>query len=265
MSPGGARADGDRGEKGESRVTDKEWLLIEGRHPVEEALASGRAVREVLLQEGIGEGAFQRLTRLASQRGVKVRTLSRPEFRKLTRSSAPQGVAAWVESVRYIDLEELIARAAPPGLILICDRIVDPHNLGALIRSAQAAGASGVVVPKDRSAPVNETVVKSSAGAALRLPIVRVTNLARSIERLKEAGYWVVGASMDGDRTLWEVDFLAPTAIVIGGEGKGLSRLVAESCDILARIPMPGSMESLNASVAGALFLFEAVRQRSTS
>lgn len=241
------------------------WMLVEGRHPVEEALKSGRAVREVLLQEGIKEGTFHHFARLASQRGARVRSVPKFEFRKLTSSAAPQGIAAWVEGVRYFTLDELIARAAHPGLMLICDRIVDPHNLGALIRSAEASGASGIIVPKDRSSPINQTVLKASAGAAWKLPIAQVTNLVRCIKRLKEAGYWVVGASMDGDRTFWEVDFTSPTAIVIGGEEKGIGRLVSETCDFLARIPMPGSIESLNASVAGALFLFEALRQRSTS
>ncbi len=240
------------------------WLLVEGRHPVEEALESGREVREVLLQDGIKEGTLQHFERIAKKRGVAVRRVPRAEFKKLASGAAPQGIAAWVESVRYVSLEDLIKRAASPGLILICDRIVDPHNLGALIRSAEASGASGVVIPKDRSAGINSTVLKASAGAAWKLPIAQVTNLTRSIGQLKEAGYWVVGASMDGDRSLWDVDFKSPTAIVIGGEEKGISRLVLESCDLLARIPMRGSIESLNASVAGALFMFEALRQRST-
>lgn len=242
-----------------------EWLLVEGRHPVEEALESGRSVREVLVQEGIKDGTIRHFQRLASKRGTTVRTVDKAAFRNLVRGAAPQGVAAWVESVRYTPLDQLLKNARHPGLLLICDGIVDPHNLGALIRSAEAAGASGVVIPKNRSAGINQTVMKASAGAAWKLPIAQVTNLTRCIGQLKEAGYWVVGTSMDGDRALWDVDFRTPTAVVIGGEGQGMSRLVTESCDILARIPMPGTIASLNASVAGALFLFEALRQRSTS
>jgi len=245
-------------------VTERnEWLLVEGRRPVEEALGGGRRVREVLVQEGIQEGALRHFARLAERVGAPLRRLSKAEFRALTRSAVPQGVAAWVEAVRYTPIEQLLEQARRPGLLLMCDGVVDPHNLGALIRSAEAAGASGVVIPKNRSAGINQTVVKASAGAALKLPIAQVTNLTRTIEQLKKAGYWVVGASAAADRSLWNVDFTQPTAIVVGSEGRGISRLVSEACDILAKIPMPGTIESLNASVAGALFLFEAVRQRS--
>lgn len=242
-----------------------QWVLIEGRHPVIEMLRAGREVREILVAEGVRAHTIQDVERLAQERGVPVRRIAKEEFRRLVRTPAPQGVAAHARPIEYASLEELLARdQGKPGLLLVCDGIVDPHNLGALIRTADASGCTGVIIPKHRAVGLTPTVLKASAGAAAHVPVAQVTNVNRALELMKDAGYWVGGAAMDGERTLWQVDFRVPTAIVIGGEGQGLSRLVAERCDFLISIPMVGRVSSLNASVAGALLMYEALRQRST-
>ena len=244
-------------------VREPEWVLIEGRHPVAEALRAGRVIREVLVDEGVRPEGIEVIERLAEEREVPVRRVPRDTFRRLVTTAAPQGVAAYARPLAYATLDDLLARASgAPGLILVCDGIEDPHNLGALIRTAEASGCSGVVIPKHRAVGLTETVLKASAGAAEYVPVARVTNLTRALEELKEAGYWVAGAAMTGGRPMWDVDFRGPTALVIGGEGTGLSRLVAETCDYLVSIPMVGRVGSLNASVAGALLLYEAMRQR---
>jgi 23S rRNA (guanosine2251-2'-O)-methyltransferase len=160
------------------------------------------------------------------------------------------------------DLESLLAAATGPALLLILDGVQDPHNLGACLRSAAAAGATAVVIPKDKSAPVNATVRKTSAGAADRIPIVRVTNLARTLETMKQAGVWMVGLAGEATQSLYAVDLTGPIGIVMGGEGEGMRRLTREHCDYLAQIPMSGAVESLNVSVATGIALFEVKRQR---
>lgn len=262
-----------RGERNERRGAAKgpahpagagEWLLVGGRHPVLEALAAGAEIREVLVAEGARGSVIEEIERAAAQRGIEVRRLPRPEIDKMAPLDVHQGVLAYVRPVPYAPLDALLerARAAGPGLLLVLDGIEDPHNLGALIRTCDAAGAHGVIIGKHRAAGLTEAAIKASAGAAYYVPVARVANIAQTLELLKEEGYWTIGASPRGDRLLWDVDFTTPTAIVIGGEGKGLSRLVEERCDLRVRLPMAGAVSSLNASVAGALFLYEAVRQR---
>lgn len=244
----------------------RDWLVIEGRNPVLEALAAGRTVKEVLIAAGARGRALLEIEEAAARRGVPVRRLPRRELERITRTAAPQGVAAFASPIAYTPLEEVLAATdGEPGLLLVCDGIVDPHNLGALIRTADAAGAHGVVIPKRRAVGLTATVIKASAGAAAYVPVAQVVNLTRTLLELKERGFWVAGAAMEGSTPLWEADFRSPTALVVGSEGKGLSRLVAEACDFLVSIPMYGSISSLNASVAGALLLYEAVRQRRTS
>lgn len=239
------------------------WSLVAGRQPVREALLSGREIREVLLAEGVKPGSVKPIEDLARKKGIPLRRIARAELNRLTRLDVVQGVAAWIRAIEYTPLEDIVASAkGQSGLIVVCDGIEDPHNLGAIIRTADAAGAHGVVVPKRRAVGLTETVVKASAGAALHVPVARVTNVARTITLLKEEGYWAIGADMDGETPLWEADFTSPVALVIGGEGKGLSRLTAQLCDVRVSIPMLGNVNSLNASVAAAILLYEVVRQR---
>src|SRR5690606_23729021 len=178
-----------------------------------------------------------------------------------------QGVVAVAAPRAYVSLEDILQRAADQGeppLILLLDEVQDPHNLGSLLRSADGAGAHGVVVPKRRSAGLTMTVARTSAGAVEYVPVAQVPNLVQAVRTLQERGLWVVGADMAGEQTLWEADLTGPMAVVVGGEDKGLGRLVRESCDLLVRIPMRGRVNSLNAGVAGALVLFEIARQRHT-
>lgn len=236
--------------------------MVEGRHPVVEALRAGRPMREIVLDQGVRLEGLATLERLAKERGVPIRRVPREEFQRLVRTRAPQGVVAFARPLEYHSLESLIERGREgSGLLLVCDGVVDPHNLGALIRTADAAGWDGVVIGKHRAVGLTQAVLKASAGAAEYVPVARVTNVTRALVQLKEAGYWVAGAAMHGE-SMWDVDFTRPTALVVGGEGAGLSRLVEKTCDYLVSIPMAGRIESLNASVAGALLMYEAVRQR---
>ncbi len=240
-----------------------EWVVIEGRHPVAEAIRAGREIREVLIDEGTREHALGTLTELAEERGIPVRRVSRDEFRRHVQSPTPQGVVAFARPLSYASLEALVRQdSQQPGFLLICDGVVDPHNLGALIRTADASGCDGVVIGKHRAVGITQTVLKASAGAAEYVPVAQVTNISRALKELKELGYWIAGATMDGELPLWDADFRGPTALVVGGEGAGLSRLVAETCDFLITIPMKGQVASLNASVAGAILMYEVVRQR---
>lgn len=242
-----------------------DWFVIEGRNPVLEALASGRPVKEVLIAEGSRGRAILEVEEAAARRGVPVRRVPRHQLERVAETSAPQGVVALAAPISYTPLEQVLEAArAGPGLLLVCDGIVDPRNLGALIRTADAAGAHGVIVPKHRAAGLTATVMKASAGAAAHVPVAQVVNVPRTLHLLKEHGYWVAGAAAEGSIPYWEADFRAATALVVGSEGKGLSRLVAETCDFLVSIPMYGAVSSLNASVAGAVLLYEAVRQRRT-
>ena len=240
------------------------WIAVAGRHPVMEALHAQREIREILIAEGARGQAVEEIERTAEERGIGVRRLPRSEIDRRSPLPTHQGVLAYVRPIAYAELEIVLerARSRGPGLLLVLDGVEDPQNLGALIRTGDAAGVHGVIIGKHRSPGLTEAAIKASAGAAYYVPVVQVTNIAQTLEILKREGFWTVGASPRGELSLWDVDFTAPTAIVIGGEGKGLSRLVAERCDMRAHLPMAGAVSSLNASVAGALFLYEAVRQR---
>lgn len=235
-----------------------------GIHPVLELLRlEPGKVREVVIQQNKGGAKVQEIIALARAGGVKVRFLPGQRF-----PSAPdkihQGVLARTAPLATCSLQELLAgqqgRKAP--LLVALDSIQDPHNLGAIIRTAAAAGAGGVIIPKDRSAPLNATAAKAAAGAMAHLRLCLVTNLAVSLQTVKENGFWVYGAAGEADRSLYETSFSGPICLVIGGEGKGLRPLVRQHCDELLSIPMAGSLGSLNASVAAGIILFEMVRQR---
>lgn len=238
--------------------------VVYGVNPVRELLQARGEVAELWLQEG-GVRAAPELERLARERGAKVRHAPRARLDRLAETDRHQGVVAVVADFRYAQLEELLEgarRAGEPPLLVVLDGVEDPHNLGAVIRSAQALGAHGVVIPKDRAVGVTPAAAKASAGAVERCPVARVTNLSRSLEELKEAGVWTVALAADGERSVEEIDFDGPTAIVLGSEGEGVRPLVRRTCDFVARIPMKGGFESLNVSASAAISLYEAARQR---
>ncbi len=250
-----------------------EERVIVGRNPVREALArdDGR-VEKVLLQQGLTGRPAGEIRRLAREAGVPVQQVPSARLSRMAPGVAHQGVAALIVPVAYREVEEVlneiaadteVVRAKKP-MVLLLDRIEDPHNFGAILRSALAAGVEGVIVPRRRMAPLNAAAVKASAGAALKIPIARAGNLADVIEQLKERGYWVAGAAGEGDTSVWEMDWDRPLAIVIGSEDRGIRPQIAKACDYLVAIPMRGPVESLNASVAAGILLFAAARSRSS-
>ena len=241
--------------------------VVYGVNPVRELLrAGGEGLAELWLAEGAERPrAFSELERLARERGAKVRTAPRPRLDRLAGGAAHQGVVAVVADYRYRDVEDLLAAARERDeqpLLVVLDGVEDPQNLGAVVRSAHALGAHGVILPRDRAAGVTPAAAKASAGAVEHCPVARVANLSRTLELLKEAGVWSVAAVPDGDRALREVDLAGATALVVGGEGEGVRPLVRRTCDFTARIPMAGRLGSLNASAAAAIALYEAARQR---
>jgi len=241
---------------------------IYGVNPVRELLrAGGEGLSELWLAEGGTRGAaFAELERLGRAAGAKVRSAPRPKLDRLAGTDRHQGVVAVVADYRYAALEDLVPRAAAsgrPALLVVLDGVEDPQNLGAIVRSAHALGAHGVVIPKDRAVGVTAAVAKASAGAVERCPVARVTNLAQAIEALKGLGVWSVALAADGERPLGALDLRGPTALVLGSEGEGLRPLVRRACDHSARVPMLGDLDSLSVSAAAAVALYEAVRQRS--
>jgi 23S rRNA (guanosine2251-2'-O)-methyltransferase len=270
---GGARAAKqerrrDRLEAGRAALrVEPGWTLIEGRRPVLEALRAGRPVERVVLAAGGAErGTLAELLALAAQRGVPTETVPRSLLDSSAQTGAHQGVAALVASLQPIDLSELLAiplQTGGPPFFLALDGIEDPRNLGALARSADAAGCHGMIVPRHRSAPLSAAAVKSSAGALEHVPVAEVPNLARALQRLRDSGLWCIGLDAGAPASLFDLQLAdEPVCVVVGGEGGGLHRLVRELCDVLVHIPMAGRVESLNASVAGALALFEVRRRR---
>ena len=239
--------------------------LIEGRNAVTEALRSGRAINKVYLADGDTDKSLGRLAAMAKDAGAVVVRIDRRKLNDMSPTGAHQGIIAAVAAHEYASLEDILALAESRGeapLIVLCDELSDPHNLGAIIRTAECAGAHGVVIPKRRSVGLTAVVGKASAGALEYMPVARVSNITVAIRELKQRGVWVYGTAADGDADLYHADLKGPSAIVIGNEGAGMSRLVAESCDLKVRIPMKGRISSLNASASAAILLYEAVRQR---
>ena len=234
-------------------------MIIYGINPVLEALRAGRA-RE--LRVGREGGRMQDVLALAGERGVRVRRVPADALDREARGGVHQGVVAVVEDARDYSIDELLRGAAGPPLLVVLDGIEDPHNLGAILRTADAAGVDGVIVQRRRSAALGGAAAKASAGAVAHVRMATVVNIARTVDELKAAGVWTVGLSGDAATSYDAVDFALPTAIVLGAEGTGLRRLVRERCDVLAAIPLRGHVESLNVSVAAGVTLFEAVRQR---
>ncbi len=239
--------------------------IIEGRNAVIEALRAGTAIDKIYLQKGVADKALGHIASKARAAGAVVVEADRRKLDAMSRTHAHQGVIALTSVREYVPVASLLERAAErgePPLLVICDEISDPHNLGAILRTAECAGAHGVVIPKRRSAGLTAVVAKTSAGAVAHIPVARVPNLPSLLKELKKQGLWVFGAAAEGSVPLYEADLKGPAAIVIGSEGDGMSRLSAENCDVLVRIPMRGKLNSLNASAAAAILLYEAVRQR---
>ena len=245
----------------------REDMLV-GRNAVSEALRSGRTMDKVFVASGDNtDHGLRRLMSQAKEAGAVISMVDRRKLDQMCNHGTHQGIIAYAAAHEYATVEEILQRAADQGrvpLLVICDELSDPHNLGAILRTAECAGACGVIIPKRRSVGLTAVVAKTSAGAIEYMPVARVSNIVNTIRDLKQQGVWVCGTAADGATSLYEADLTGPTAIVIGSEGQGMSRLVAESCDYLVSIPMQGKISSLNASAAAAILLYEAVRQRSS-
>ncbi len=236
--------------------------MLLGLNPVREALKSGRPVDKVLLAQGDRSPRTAEIAGLAREKGVPVMKVDRARLDTLSGNARHQGVLAFVAAREYSTVEEILGGAGDLPLLLLLDEINDPHNLGAVLRTAEAVGVNGVVIPRRRSVSLTPAVARVSAGAVEYVPVARVANLVQTIEMLKERGLWVVGADAGGPELYWQARLDGPLALVVGGEDKGLGRLVREKCDLLVRLPMMGRINSLNASVAAALLMYEALRQR---
>lgn len=237
---------------------------VEGRNAVLEAFRSGRCVDKLFILDGCQDGPVRTIAREARKKDTIINYVSKERLDQLSETMAHQGVIAQVAAYEYATVEEILAKAEekgePPFLVLL-DNVEDPHNLGAIIRTANLAGAHGVIIPKRRSVGLTSTVAKTSAGAINYTPVAKVTNLVRTIEELKEKGIWFVCADMGGE-SMYQLNLTGPIGMIVGNEGEGVSRLVREACDFTASIPMKGDIDSLNASVAAGVLAYEIVRQR---
>jgi len=238
---------------------------VEGKNAVMEALKAGRPLDKIYIARGEQDKALRFIAQKGKAAGAVISEVDRRKLDAMSVTHAHQGVIAVAAVREYASVSDILALAREKGeapLVVVCDEISDPHNLGAIIRTAECAGAHGVIIPKHRSAGVTAVVEKTSAGAVEHMAVARVGNLAAALKELQDAGVWIFGTAADGDRSLWEADLKGPAALVIGSEGSGMSRLTRESCDFLISIPLRGKVSSLNASNAAAIVLYEAVRQR---
>ena len=237
---------------------------IIGRNPVLEAIKSGQNIEKIMVKKGKQEGSIIPVIRKAKDAGIFVQEVDKNKLDTVAEGENHQGIIAFVSEYEYSTVEEILKNAedrdeAP--FVIICDKITDPHNLGAIIRTADCAGAHGVIIPKRNSAVLNSVVAKTSAGAIMYMPVAQVTNISATIADLKEKGLWIAGADMAGE-DMYKADLTGALGLVIGSEGDGISRLVKENCDFLVSIPMHGKISSLNASVAASVLMYESVRQR---
>lgn len=269
---GGRRSSGNNGYRRERYDAPRENAenenCIEGRNPVLEALKAGTPIDKLFIQkpvEGREDHIASRIAAMAREAGAAVVYCDRRMLDRMSVTGAHQGVIAAASAAAYVEISDILAASRQKGrppLVVVCDEINDPGNLGAIIRSAEIAGADGVIIPRRRSSGLTPAVHKASAGALSYLPVARCANVASALKELKEAGLWIFGTDATGDKYYYDADFTLPAAIVIGSEGSGMSRLVTESCDFIVKIPMLGKINSLNASAAAAVLLFETLRQR---
>ena len=239
--------------------------IVAGRNAVFEALTSRRPVNKIYIKTGLQGGSIGKIIEAAQKSAVLIEYVQSEKLDRLAPGIRHQGIVALASPIAFSSLEDVLKRAATRNetpFLLLLDELQDPQNVGALIRSADAAGVHGVLLPKRRSCPLNMVVAKVSAGAVNYVPVVQIGNIVQTLSNLKEQGFWVVGADMDGESLYFDADLDRPIVLVIGAEGKGLGRLVKENCDMLVRIPMQGGVNSLNASAAGAILMYEVVRQR---
>ena len=238
---------------------------LEGRNAIQEALKSGRTIDKIFVASGDIDRGLQRLAAQAQEAGAVVVPVDRRKLDAMSTTRSHQGIIALAAAHTYCTIDDILEEASSRGeapLIVVCDELSDPHNLGAILRSAECAGAHGVIIPKRRSVGLTATVAKASAGAIEYMKVARVTNISNAIGELKDKGVWVFGTAAEGSIPMYKADLKGPAAIVIGNEGDGISTLVRKNCDVMVNIPMRGKISSLNASAAASLLLYEAVRQR---
>lgn len=250
----------------EEDVDEAEGMLILGRNPVIEALKADKLI-DVLFVNPEAGGSIGQIIKMAKDKSIVVKEVSEQKLSNMAKGASHQGVIAMGACAEYVDIEDILAIALEKGedpFIIICDEIEDPHNLGAIIRTAETAGAHGIIIPKRRSASLNHTVYKTSAGAASWLPVARVPNIAQAIDQLKENGVWIYGTDGSGE-DYRKTNLTGPIGLVIGSEGFGMGKLVASKCDFMLKLPMKGKITSLNASVAAGIFMYEIVRQRDSA
>ena len=249
----------------ERTVVEEVEGQLEGRNALTEALKSGRTIDKVFVAAGDTDRGLQRLAAQAKEAGAVVVPVDRRKLDQMSTTRAHQGIIALAAAHVYYTIDDILEEAASRGetpLIVTCDELSDPHNLGAIMRSAECAGAHGVIIPKRRSVGLTATVAKASAGAVEYMKVARVTNINACLSELKEKGVWIYGTAAEGSIPMYKADLTGPAAIVIGNEGDGMSQLVRKNCDVMVHIPMKGKITSLNASAAASILLYEAVRQR---
>ena len=252
-------------ENREQEIRQDREDLIEGRNAVAEAIRAGRTIDKIFVARGDTDRTLARILAKARENGIVVTECDRRKLDSLSATGAHQGIIAQAAMREYASIEDILERAAERGedpFIVVCDEIADPHNLGAILRTAECAGVHGVIIPKRRAAGLTAVVDKASAGAAEHMAVARVASIASALEELKSRGLWVYGAAAEGSSPMWETDFSGPIALVIGSEGEGLGRLVRERCDFLVSIPLKGKVSSLNASTAAAVLMYEILRQK---
>lgn len=245
-------------------MAETEEFII-GRNSVMEALKSGRPINKLFVAKGERQGSIREVIALARERRLIIQETDSHKLDGMAAGQKHQGVIASIPPIAYAELEEILAKATSPEetpFLVLLDELEDPHNVGAILRTSDAAGVHGVLIPKRRSCPLSGTVAKTSAGAVEYVPVARIGNVSQTLGELKKAGMWIVGADMDGEKNYYETDLTGPVVVVVGNEGKGMARLTKEHCDLTVRIPMLGKINSLNASVACSLLLYEIVRQR---
>lgn len=239
--------------------------IIEGRNPVMEALKAGRTINKILVANGSKEGSIKKIMGMAKEAGIVIQHVDRQKLNQVSTSDNHQGIIAYVSAYDYVELKDLLDKLENKEgdkFLMILDEINDPHNLGSILRTADAVGVDGVIIAKRRAVGLTSVVSKTSAGAIEYVPVCKVGNISRAIDEIKERGIWVAGADMDGEANHYKSNLKGNIALVMGNEGKGISRLVKEHCDFLVKIPMVGQVSSLNASVAAGVLMYEVYRQR---